>query len=995
MINKPETSFGETKFVFAITKHEVLGVLIEPFAVKINAKGFFSYEFSRITKNTYYDHFSEITSIQENALQIIDEYSDENLLKRFNRNKVKIKDFIKGLNKEFINEHVRPYIDRRHYELVKLLAENDIPLFYKGGVNDRIKEEEIVVYKEMADVLFHFKRTSEHTSYKLSVFHSDRKVDLFEKEVMILSLKPCLLLLDSNVYIFDEKWDGRKLLPFINKESVIIPKSSEKIYFEKFVLNAVKNHKVEAEGFKIEYYNDDIKPLLKIENNLFGECVAGLYFNYGGLVTYAYNDKINNATKLIAVNDDYTFLKVPRDIDFEEKYASILKSFGLRHKNDLHFDVINENGQDEGTALGCHRIIDWLSEKQDLLKKQGFVVEQNFSKSQYLIVKPELEVEYEEKPDWFDLKITVKFGKYNVPFVKLKNNILKGEREYILPDGEIVLIPKEWFSQFKDIFKFSTKHGENINIKRHHYTLLSHFDIGKEFSINTSSIKPIQSLIPPKGLNAVLRKYQLEGYNWLYFLMQNRFGGVLADDMGLGKTLQVIALLSKIYHDSESEDIDAPLIKNDDDNSEAYQLDIFSKGTQAADKKAPTLVVMPLSLVHNWAKEIERFAPFLRVHQHVGTNRSGSASVFKAYDVVLTTYGTVRNDVEFLKNFNFNYLILDESQIIKNAGSKIFQAVKSLKAYHRLVLTGTPIENSLTDLWSQFSFLNPGMLGSLSFFKDEYVTPIEKSKDVIKRDKLQRLINPFVLRRTKDEVEKELPELTEMVHYCEMTKEQHEIYEEKKSEIRNYILENISKTGINKSRFLILSSLMRLRLIANHPALAEPDYNWSSGKYTEVVRSIEKLITEGHKVLIFSQFVKHLNLFKKYLESNNIAFNFLTGNTAEKDRQILIDDFQNKADKNLFLISLKAGGVGLNLTGADYVFLLDPWWNPAVENQAINRAHRIGQDKKVFVYKFITRNSIEEKITMLQQKKSKLAGMVINSNNPISDINFEQIESLL
>ncbi len=997
MIKKKESSFDKNIFAFVISYHEILGTLIEPYAVQENDKGFFSYDFKKINKKTYNDFFNEneLSDAEKAGIDIIDEYSEENLLKRFNRNKAKAKDFTVSLEKDYVDNHIRPFIDKRLYKLAGILAKNKIPLYYKGDINDRIIEDEIFITPEETEVLFCFDKQENQTLYSLKINHNNKKIDLQTEGAEMLAVNPCLLFVNNVVYRFNSDWDGKKLLPFFNKESLIIPKSSEKIYYQKFVLNAVKNYNVQAVGFDINYFDKEVKPIIKLENALNGECVVGLYFNYDDYITYAYKEKANNHTIISDKANNFNFLKIKRDVDAEENAANILSSFGLVHKEAMQFSLNDEKRDCDGN-IDSHDLIDWLIGVKDKLLEKGFNISQNISVKKYLTTKPLLEIDSHGKQDWFDLKIVVMFGKHSVPFVKLKNNILKENREYVLPDGEIALLPKEWFARFKDIFHYGVFKGEEISLNRHHYTLLTNFDNGKKFAISKSEIEPVRNIDPPAELKAVLRNYQVDGYRWLFFLMKNKFGGVLADDMGLGKTLQVICLLSKIYLDSEIAADYEVSTDSDQADDTGLQLDIFDPDSKTSSvNKLPTLIVMPLSLIHNWAREIKRFAPYLKVYQHVGSNRATSVKAFKPYNIILTTYGTVRNDIDFLKEYRFHHVILDESQIIKNAGSKIFRAVKTLQSNHRLVMTGTPIENSLTDLWSQFSFLNPGMLGSLSFFKEEYVVPVERDRDVLKREKLQKLIHPFVLRRTKDEVEKELPELTEMVHYCEMTEEQEKIYEEKKSEIRNYIIDNVAKAGIDKSRFLILSGLMRLRLLANHPVMTDPEYVWSSGKYIEITRSIEKLITEKHKVLVFSQFVKHLNIFKNYLEEKDISYSFLSGNTSGNERLQLIDKFQNNPDNRLFLISLKAGGVGLNLTGADYVFLLDPWWNPAVENQAINRAHRIGQDKKVFVYKFITRNTIEEKIAKLQQKKSELAGMVINSNNPLNNMDVDQLQSLL
>ncbi len=405
-----------------------------------------------------------------------------------------------------------------------------------------------------------------------------------------------------------------------------------------------------------------------------------------------------------------------------------------------------------------------------------------------------------------------------------------------------------------------------------------------------------------------------------------------------------------------------------------------------------SLIIMPVSLIHNWENEILKFAPSLKVYKFYGTQRTRNFDDLLTVDIVLASYGVVRNDIESLRNLNFKYIILDESQLIKNPDSKIYKAIIQLQSEHKLVLTGTPIENSLTDLWAQLNFLNHDLLKNQNYFREEFVVPIEKHNDEEKQRKLQIIINPFILRRKKEEVVKELPSLTEQVLYCDMTEEQQKIYETEKSSIRNLIYESIDNKGFEKSSILILKALNKLRLLANHPVLTEPQYTADSGKFDEIIRSIENIVLEKHKVLIFSSYVKHLNLVANYIKQQNIDFTMLTGVT--KNRESTIATFQKEENTRVFLISLKAGGTGLNLTAADYVFLLDPWWNPAAENQAISRAHRIGQDKKVFVYRFISRDTIEEKIQTLQQRKSAIADIFINNNNPFRSFKKEEIEEL-
>ena len=476
----------------------------------------------------------------------------------------------------------------------------------------------------------------------------------------------------------------------------------------------------------------------------------------------------------------------------------------------------------------------------------------------------------------------------------------------------------------------------------------------------------------------------------MHHLFTNKFGACLADDMGLGKTIQTISLLLKVHRPKFIQHLGVT-------QKGSGQLSLFDQPDPVSAKEfqPASLIVMPTSLVHNWANEFDKFAPSLKVYKHIGSLREkapGLSRAFNQADVILTSYGTMRNDLKLLSSFEFYYLILDESQYIKNSSSKTYKSILELRARHRLVLTGTPIENSLSDLWSQFNFLNKGLLGSLTFFKREFITPIEKKNDPIQQEKLQKLIRPFVLRRTKEEVASDLPALTEQIVYCEMTDEQREIYDIEKSAIRNAILELIDTKKINNSALVILQGLTRLRQLANHPRMIDPEFRHESGKFNEIYEYLKNLVAEGHKVLIFSSFVRHLELLQTKIESKKWKYSLLTGKTV--NRQEVIKQFQEDTNNHIFLISLKAGGVGLNLTSADYVFIIDPWWNPAAENQALSRAHRIGQDKKVFVYRFISENSIEEKIQSLKSKKSALAEKFISSNNPLNVISEDEILSL-
>jgi SNF2 family DNA or RNA helicase len=531
----------------------------------------------------------------------------------------------------------------------------------------------------------------------------------------------------------------------------------------------------------------------------------------------------------------------------------------------------------------------------------------------------------------------------------------------------------------------------------------------------------VRDIDMPIDFIGTLRPYQKAGFNWFYFLKQNKFGGCLADDMGLGKTIQTLALLQKekelyAFTKQSVHNVNEPITIVKQLEEQAPQLNLFSgletqvktsthiditQVTATLDESMHThiktsLIVVPNSLVYNWYNEARKFTPNLRILIYTGINREKNPQTFLAYDLVISTYGTVRVDIDLLKSFSFNYIILDESQSIKNPQSQSSRAVKQLKGSNKLVLTGTPIENSVSELWSQLAFINPGLLGSLQSFTERFVTPIERGKDVHKLQQLKAIIKPFVLRRTKDQVATELPEKIEQVVYSNMTEEQAEAYETVKSHYRNEILKSIKEFGLNKSQFAILQGLTKLRQIANHPILTNADYSGQSGKFDELIARAETAQQEGHKVLIFSQFVKQLDIYKQHFDSKGWNYCYLDGSMSSEQRQKAVQKFQTDENINYFLISLKAGGVGLNLTQADYVFIIDPWWNPAVEQQAIDRSHRIGQTKTVFTYKFITKDTVEEKILALQQKKKELANSIItNEESFFKTINVDEIIELL
>ncbi len=456
----------------------------------------------------------------------------------------------------------------------------------------------------------------------------------------------------------------------------------------------------------------------------------------------------------------------------------------------------------------------------------------------------------------------------------------------------------------------------------------------------------------PTGVNAEFREYQLKGFSWLWFMYQYGLNGILADDMGLGKTLQALTLLQK------AKEVDGPM---------------------------PTLVIAPTTVVFNWEAEIQKFTPDLSCLKLAGTERKGLFKEIPNYDIVITSYALVRRDIAKLKKYKFRYIILDESQNIKNAISQTAQSVKELVADHRLALSGTPIENKLEELWSVFDFLMPGFLFNVAEFNYRYVTPIMERQDKTVEKRLKLQIFPFILRRMKRDVAKDLPDKVENMAYCELTDEQRDFYLDVLDSTKEELFKSIELNGLEKSRMSIFSALLRLRQICCHPKLYDKEHVKGvikSGKFEYLKSMLEQIIQEKHRVLLFSQFVDMLDIIKGWLERSGIPYEYLTGKT--KDRQKAVENFNNNPNIPIFLISLKAGGTGLNLTGADYVIHYDPWWNPAVEDQATDRAYRIGQTKKVFVYRLITKNTVEEKIQKIKGRKRDLVDSVVSIDRNIT-----------
>ncbi len=592
--------------------------------------------------------------------------------------------------------------------------------------------------------------------------------------------------------------------------------------------------------------------------------------------------------------------------------------------------------------------------------------------------------------DWFEIQGGVTYGQKQIPLPTLLKAARRGRRMVRLGDGTYGLLPERWLKTLDLIAGLGKFDGDSVRFGFAQAVLLEllleerpevGFDEGfSKLKAKLDTFSQVIPLDPPESFQGTLRGYQCEALGWFAFLDQFGFGGCLADDMGLGKTVQVLALLDSRRAARRTA-------------SAAASAAAAAATTGKAVVRAPSLIVVPRSLVFNWKQEAARFTPRLRVLDHATLDRTSDLNAFLDYDVVLTTYGILRNDIVRLKEFSFDYIVLDEAQAVKNPQTASSKATRLVQGQRRLALSGTPIENHLGELWSLFEFLNPGFLGGLSVFRKAIgnkETPDERLSTI-----LARALRPFILRRTKEQVAPELPKKVEQTLFCELRGSERTMYNELRDYYRASLNGKIENVGMNRMAFVILEALLRLRQAACHPALVDKaDTSRPSAKVEMLLEQLDDVLAEERKALVFSQFTSLLSIVRSRLDDKNVVYEYLDGSI--RNRQERVDRFQNDPDCRLFLISLKAGGLGLNLTAAEYVFLMDPWWNPAVEIQAIDRTHRIGQYKRVFAYRLIAKDTVEEKVLELQKSKRHLAETIITADNRLmSDLSREDLEFLL
>lgn len=675
-----------------------------------------------------------------------------------------------------------------------------------------------------------------------------------------------------------------------------------------------------------------------------------LSFVYGTHVVPATE---TNLTTLLQTENKEESVVLTRDLRAEEDLRATLRSFNLKW-----------TAWEQSVSLPIDQLVE-LTEKLNGLGWEVLV-------GQGRIRRPGvISITMESGIDWFELSGKIEYGETTADVGALLEAMRKGERFVRLGDGSMGMLPTEWLAKqgrwlgLGEVQKDGEVRFSKAQVSVVDAILSQMPEVRADEAVEAArkrlrAFEGIEPVEPPERFQGELRAYQKEGLGWLKFLAEFGFGGCLADDMGLGKTVMILAEFARVHQE-------VPRGKN----------------------CGGWLVVGPKSLVSNWKREAAKFVPWAKVTDYTGKERD--TAIFDTADIVITSYGTMRLDIEKIRKRRWACVVLDEAQTIKNESSQVAKAARLLQGDRRIALSGTPVENRLEDLWSIFEFLNPGILGSVGGF-----TGATRHAGDDGLSTLRRALRPFILRRTKRQVAKDLPEKTEQVIKCEMPAEQRKTYDSLRKHYRESLLKKVEQEGMAKSKIQVLEALLRLRQAACHTGLL-PDLarRAESGKLDTLVEMVTEVVTEGHQVLIFSQFTSLLDLVGEAIREADISSVRLDGSTSAKARQAAVDRFQ-QGKANAFLLSLKAGGVGLNLTAAEYVFLLDPWWNPAVEAQAIDRAHRIGQQKNVFAYKLISADTVEERILELQAKKKELAeAIVAGAEGPLKALTREELEWLL
>ncbi len=816
------------------------------------------------------------------------------------------------------------------------------------------------VFLSVDPVVINLNITNKGTTYEVECFV---KLDHIELPLsQNESHSPLFFLYNGNYYNWQRPQDVMLAEKFLPSGKIIIPESDWEEQLRKFILPMAAEYNVQFNNVRREEIKD-IKPDIKLVLKEKGD-----YLLFEPIFIYkGYEVKQLDKEKIIIPQGD-RLLIIQRNHEEEKLFIDKIEK--------LHSHFIRPSDS-QSLVLKGNDVLknNWFFLFVDAMKEmdipvQGFEALKNF---RFNTSKPSTKIYISSHTDWFDAKVEIFFGDQKITVADVKKALANKQQFVHLNDGSLGILPEEWIKKYSLLFRVGEGKEGKMKLSRYHFSVIEElyeardeeelfFQLEERYD-KLKEFRNIEAIEPPEHLKPILRPYQASGFHWLNYLNEVKWGGILADDMGLGKTIQALSFLHHLKQQNT---------------------------------RLKALVICPTTLMYNWENEIKKFTPSISFYIHHGGARSRDSVQDTSIDVIITTYGTLRSDIKLFVETQFDYVILDESQAIKNPSSKVTRAVSLLKARSRLCLSGTPLQNNTFDIFAQMNFLNPGMLGSMEFFKQEFAVPIDKFGEQEQKEHLRKLLYPFILRRTKEQVAKDLPAKTEMILFCEMGDEQRKIYDAYRNDFRDKILGVVETQGMGKSQLTILQGLMKLRQICDSPAIMKDQEKFPnvSIKLDELVREITENIS-NHKALVFSQFLGMLALIKERLQELGVKYEYFDGSTTAPDRETAIQNFQNDDTCRVFLISLKAGGVGLNLTAADYVYIVDPWWNPAVEQQAIDRTHRIGQTKNIFAYRMICRDTVEDKILKLQEKKRALAADLITDDSGfVKNLTREDLEYL-
>lgn len=840
---------------------------------------------------------------------------------------------------ELIVEYLQPKLAK----LFPMLAEHRLVFILRDGQPFKTKNlQQLQVSGDPLKPYFKAGNAGDHVEVTAWVDIDGESVNVSANQWA----SPLLFLYNNTIHYFANPKDSIHLLQYQENNSLRVRSEEWQDFLKEAILPLGKDYAVQYDASLLAEV-DDIIPECRVYLKEMGETfVIQPAFSYHG-----HDVEWNDETR-ITVQEGSKVLVIHRNKEAEDNFVNRIRALHTNFAINSNYNYFFLRAKEALKNNWFFLFFDALKEMD--VRVFGFEQLRNF---RFSASKPVTNLQISSGIDWFDAQVEVVYGDQKVGIRDIKRALANKQNYVQLADGSLGLLPEEWLKKYSLLFKIGEEKDKGAGLKLSKYNfsvidelyefidddaVLAELDEKRRKLLKFDEIRN-QPL--PANLKANLRPYQESGFQWLNYLDEVKWGGILADDMGLGKTVQALTF---IQHYKNTHD------------------------------KATMLVVCPTTLIYNWENEIKKFTPEITYHIHHGPARLRISEELGAFDIIITTYGTLRSDVQLLMKIDFDYVILDESQAIKNPQSKVTKAAQLLNTRNRIALSGTPMQNNTFDIYAQMNFLNPGMLGSVDFFRNEFATPIDKFQDQERKDHLKKLIYPFILRRTKEQVAKDLPEKIETVIFCEMDPEQRHIYDAYRNSYRSKILGVIEDQGMERSQLTILQGLMKLRQICDSPAILNETekYPNHSVKLHELTREISENIS-NHKVLVFSQFLGMLGLIKDRLAHQKIPYEYFDGSTSTMDRERAIQNFQNNEECRVFLISLKAGGVGLNLTAADYVYIVDPWWNPAVEQQAIDRTHRIGQTKNIFAYRMICKDTVEEKILELQERKKSLVKDII------------------